>query len=127
VTVISKDAAGVTSTPSTVTTNTDGEFTKSFIPGVYQLLIDSSGYLARRFGNVNIVSGNLYLDLSGTVLIGGDFNNDGEVNEVDYTLDFIPFFNTSNTTADLDGSGQVNTLDFSIMRSNWSLIDDVLQ
>ena len=90
-------------------------------------MIDAPGYLARKVANVNIVSGNLYLDLSSAIIAGGDFNNDGEVNEVDYTVGYIPNFSSSYATADLDGSGKVNSLDFGIMRNNWNLIDDVLQ
>ena len=127
VALIYKTAAGVVSAPINVSTNTNGEFTRSFIPGAYQFLLDTPGYLSRRFGNINIISGNLYLDLINIVLIGGDFDNSGEINEVDYTLGFINNFNTNNATVDLDASGLVNSLDFSIMRSNWNLKDDVLQ
>ena len=120
-------ASGTSVSSVIATTSTDGEFTLTFVPGTYSFLIDAPGYLARKIDNVNIVAGNLNLDLSSAILRGGDFNDDGEVNEVDYTVGFIPNFGTSNATVDLDGSEQVNNLDFSIMRNNWNLINDVLQ
>lgn len=110
------------------TTNTNGEMITNIVPGNYVFLVNAPGYLARRFGDdtnpVVINQGNLYLDLSATPLSGGDFNDDGEVNEVDYTLYFLSRFLTNDATVDLDGSGEVNNLDFAIMRSNWNLRDD---
>ena len=112
-------------------TNSSGQASVSLTPGNYVFLVKSPGYLARRFGTsaspIVVHSGDTAIDFSSTLLLGGDFNADGEVNEVDYTSLFLTTFGTANTLADLDGSGQVNNLDFAIMRANWSLIDDTFQ
>jgi cell division septation protein DedD len=118
--------AGVTSNSLSFTTDSSGQVVLPLSTGSYSLLVKASGYLARRFDNVSVIQGNTYVDLSANKLLGGDFNGDGEVNEVDYTLGFLPKFGTNNSVADLDGSGEVNNLDFSIMRSNWNLVNDVL-
>lgn len=94
------------------------------------MLVKVPGYLARRFGStgspLQVLSVASTLDFTGTPLLGGDFNNDGEVNEIDYSAYFLPNFRNSNTLVDLDGSGEVNNLDFAIMRSNWGLTADTL-
>jgi hypothetical protein len=120
--------AGVTTT--NLVTDNNGEATIELIPGSYVFLVDSDGYLARRYGSdaspVVVAEGQAVLDLSSSPLMGGDFNGDGEVNEVDYTVHFLSTFLTTSALVDLDGSGEVNNLDFAIMRANWSLIDDTL-
>jgi regulation of enolase protein 1 (concanavalin A-like superfamily) len=121
--------AGGTALPlETFTTNDDGEGSVSIAPGDYVMLMDAPGYLQRRFGDdtnpVTITPGNLYLDLSSLPLLGGDFNDDGIVNAVDYTANFLPGFLTSDPVVDLDASGEVNNLDFTIMRNNWNLVDE---
>ena len=123
--------AGETAVSTAIfTTNENGEGTVDLAPGSYVLLLDADGYLARRFGSdaspVVIPESNIILDLSASPLFGGDFNDDGEVNEVDYTQFFLPFFLGSTEFIDLDGSGEINNLDFAIMRANWNLIDDSL-
>jgi hypothetical protein len=49
----------------------------------------------------------------------GDFNNDGFVNTIDYSL-LVGAWNTNNATYDLNHDGTVNTLDYSIMARNWT-------
>lgn len=114
----------------TLTTNTSGQVITALVPGDYIFLADAPGFLKRRYGSdnspVQITSGNLLLNLSALPLLGGDFNNDDIVNEVDYTLNFLPNFLTNNAVVDLDGSGEVNNLDYGIMRSNWGLRSDTL-
>lgn len=124
------NATGATLSPITVTTSTGGGATVNINPGSYILLVDAPGYLARRFGSTTsaivIVQNQGTLNLTTTPLLGGDLNDDGVVNEVDYTLRFLPNFLTANDTYDLDGSGQINNLDFGIMRSNWNRVSDTL-
>lgn len=110
--------------------NTNGETSFSILPGDYVLFLTIPGYLTKQFGTdsqpVTIVSGNTLLDLTGYPLLGGDFNQDGTVNEVDYTLYFLTSYASNNNLVDLDGSGQVNNLDFSILRNNWNKIKDTI-
>jgi hypothetical protein len=49
----------------------------------------------------------------------GDFNNDGAVNSLDYSL-LAGAWNTNSATYDLNKDGTVNTLDYSIMARNWT-------
>jgi hypothetical protein len=49
----------------------------------------------------------------------GDFNRDGLVNSVDFSL-LISAWNQPSTTYDLNGDGLVNTLDYAIMAQHWS-------
>lgn len=111
-------------------TLSNGEVTITIAPGNYLFLVDTAAYLARRYGSdstpVVITSSTNYLDFSSSPLLGGDFNSDGIVNEVDHSAYFLPRFMSNDAIADLDGSGEVNNLDFAIMRSNWNLVDDTL-
>jgi hypothetical protein len=49
----------------------------------------------------------------------GDFNHDGLVNTLDFSL-LVSSWNQPSTTYDLNGDGLVNTLDYAIMARNWS-------
>jgi hypothetical protein len=49
----------------------------------------------------------------------GDFNHDGLINSVDFSL-LVSSWNKSSTTYDLNGDGLVNTLDYAIMAQHWS-------
>jgi len=114
-------------TTLSLVTDDDGVAVIDLIPGSYVLLFDTDGYLARSYGedaNPVVVQAGSILDLSSSPLLGGDFNNDGEVNEVDYTNNFLPAFLGTSALVDLDGSGEVNNLDFAVIRANWSLVDD---
>ena len=52
--------------------------------------------------------------------IVGDFNGDGLVNSIDFSL-MTSAWNTNNSTYDLNRDGIVNSLDYVIMVQNWSL------
>lgn len=116
--------------PESFNVNANGQGLFSFMPGNYIMLIKAPGYLARLFGsstNPLIINTTIStLDLTLNPLLGGDFNGDGVINEVDYSSKFLPAFLENDSLVDLDGSGQVNNLDFGIMRSNWGLEDDIL-
>ena len=111
-------------TTVTTSTNSQGSALASVPAGDYMILLDAPGYLARQFGStdqpISIAQSTSIqtIDLTTGVLLGGDFNNDGIVNEADYAF-FVNNFKTDNAIADLDASGEVNNLDFSVMRSNW--------
>lgn len=116
--------------PISINLSSTGQGLFSVIPGNYIVKVKAPGYLARVFGTPSsptiITSTSTTLDFTTKPLLGGDFNGDGVINEVDYTAQFLPNFLQANTLIDLDGSGQVNNLDFGIMRSNWSLTDEIL-
>jgi len=119
-----------TITQTTATTNTAGEAILSIATGNYVFLIQTAGYLPRKYGSdtnpVVISTTNSYLDLSNPILLGGDFNGDGEINEIDYTLNMLPNYGTALSLVDLDRSGSINNLDYVIMRHNWNLLKDQL-
>lgn len=107
-------------------TTSDGTLSTTMNSGDYIMLVEAPGYLSRVYGTINdpvaIPSGvDVTIDIAVTPLLGGDFNNDGEINEVDYTLYFLQRFKTADDLVDLDESGEVNNLDFAIIRSNWGL------
>ncbi len=54
-----------------------------------------------------------------TTYAAGDFNNDGVVNSIDFSL-MAGAWNTNNSIYDLNKDGTVNTLDYSIMAQNWT-------
>ncbi len=54
-----------------------------------------------------------------TTFLPGDFNKDGVVNTIDFSL-MAGAWNTNNATYDLNKDGTVNTLDYSIMVQNWT-------
>jgi hypothetical protein len=121
-----KPAAGGTVSNVNLTTSTNGEASLSLAPGDYLFLVKSSGYLPGLYGTtttpVRITSTTGTIDLSQSPLRGGDFNGDGTINEIDYTAYFLTNFRSTNATVDLDGSREVNNLDFGIMRTNWGLL-----
>lgn len=104
--------------------------------GGYVIGIKFPGYLGRKFGApsqlINVTTANQVHDFSTQPFLGGEFNGDEVINEVDYVFNFLPKFSQgtatvpANTAEDLDGSGQVNNLDFSIMRSNWGQTGEVI-
>jgi len=48
----------------------------------------------------------------------GDINSDGTVNSLDWSIMSSQWF-TSNTQSDLNTDGIVNSIDFSLMNGNW--------
>lgn len=54
----------------------------------------------------------------GDYLMLGDFNGDGTVNSIDWSI-MNQYWGTSKPIADLNGDGIVNSIDWSIMNGNW--------
>ncbi len=112
-------------------TNTNGQVSINVASGNYIFTVKAPGYLAKKFGTntnpINITAQEQLINLTQSPLLGGDFNQDGEINEIDYTLHVLPNFFKNYSLADLDRSGELNALDFAIMRDNWNKQDDVLQ
>lgn len=109
--------------------------------GSHVLLVDYPGYLVQSYGTAE---NPLVLDSSSTgatiqlhgdnqdlPLLGGDYNGDTEINGADYGILLRSFLsdntfedqNGDTVVLDLDGSGQVNSLEYAIMRSNWGESD----
>ncbi len=128
VTINGRTSSGTDEFSLNTSTNTNGVALVSLNAGNYRLRIDSPGYLARVFGTTSspivIGSSTTLVNLSSTPLLGGDFNNDGVVNDIDYTLHFLTSYGKSSDLVDLDRSGQVNNLDYGVMRTNFNLVDD---
>lgn len=120
-----------TTSPLPLTLSSTGSTGITLEPGNYVFLIKSPSYLARRYGSnaapIVVTPTSTTIDLSSEPLLGGDFNNDSVINEVDYSARFLPAFASTDAAMDLDGSGQVNNLDFAIMRANWGLTDDTFE
>ncbi|OGE93892.1 MAG: hypothetical protein A3K08_01560 [Candidatus Doudnabacteria bacterium RIFCSPLOWO2_01_41_7] len=55
--------------------------------------------------------------ISPTVLVG-DLNNDLIVNSIDYSILNSDWF-TSNSRSDLNSDGLVNAIDYSLLNANW--------
>lgn len=119
------------------TTNSDGEISITLPSGSYTALVqDVPGYLDRRFEDIGIVTPVAQGDNPNYInfpvpLLGGDINgNNGSgddiVNSIDYAV-FIDNFREDTSYVDLDASGEVNNLDFSIIRSNWEIQSHTLQ
>jgi hypothetical protein len=73
-------------------------------PGSYVFLIKSPSYLARRYGTIAspiiVDPASTTIDLSAEPLLGGDFNNDTVINEIDYSTLFLPAFASTDPAMD---------------------------
>jgi hypothetical protein len=56
-------------------------------------------------------------------LLGGDLNGSNQVNVLDYSV-LKANWNTPNDVADINGDGMVGTLDYSVLKANWFRIGD---
>jgi cell division septation protein DedD len=104
----------------------------SVVPGTFNLLVKPYGFLRKQL-SLSVDSSSETFSLGSYVFRGGDLNNSGRVDSLDYNIFLQNFRKTytsapSNPTAteiaDLDGSGQVNSIDFSVMLSNWFGTDE---
>lgn len=129
VTLQRRSATGTVYPNITATTDSTGRLTVSIPAGNYIFLADTPGYLAKRYGTFTspISITDLTTAFTYPLMLGGDFNSDGIVNEVDYTLHFLPNYRGTSSLVDLDGSGEVNNLDFEAMRSSWGFEDDIFE
>jgi hypothetical protein len=100
----------------------------SNVPHVFHLAAGAHSLIIRgRETNVSIQSVtierqgglNVAVDTLSTTPTTGDFNRDGLINSVDFSL-LISAWNQPSTTYDLNGDGLVNTLDYAIMAQHWS-------
>ena len=69
------------------------------------------------------------LDVSNVSCIGADFNHDGKVNSIDFSI-MLAFWKTSspfkNSCADVNTDNQVNSIDFSILLYQWGKTPTIL-
>jgi hypothetical protein len=110
------------------TTNSSGQGQFSLPAGSYVFNFKAPGYLAKTYGSMSnpytVSSGQSSFNLSYPPLIGGDFYSDGVVNSVDYTSGYLEYYGSYNEPTDIDASGEVNSLDFGVMESNWLLTSE---
>ena len=89
----------------------------SLIAGTHTFIFEPAGYLAREKQQA-VVTGLNTIVLNTITFCAGDIDGSGEVNALDYVV-LLSKFKTNDAQTDLDGSGQVNSLDFSLMIGNW--------
>ncbi|MEK7174021.1 MAG: Ig-like domain-containing protein, partial [Patescibacteria group bacterium] len=90
----------------------------TLLEGTYDLLVHSPSFLKEKVNDVVITSSTV---ITLPALRGGDFNNDGVINEIDWSFMNPRWFST-DATADLNGDGVVNSVDFSYMNKNWNAV-----
>ncbi|MCR4264507.1 MAG: hypothetical protein NUV98_07400, partial [Candidatus Roizmanbacteria bacterium] len=96
--------------------------------GTYEFVVQPKGFLNQAVTQ-GVSSTNSEIGSSLTQFRGGDLNNSGKVTGADYNF-MLSFFKKDTTSpdgdvpsvimADIDGSDQVNSLDFSLLLSNWN-------
>lgn len=92
----------------------------TLLEGTYDLLIHSPSFLRKKMDDV-VINSNITITLP--ILLGGDFNNDGIINEIDWSF-MNPRWFSADLDADLNRDGVVNSIDFSYMNKNWYAIGD---
>ncbi|MFH1956149.1 MAG: dockerin type I domain-containing protein, partial [Patescibacteria group bacterium] len=88
--------------------------------GNYIVVVDADYFLRKRQTNVSVISS---ATITLPILPAGDFNNDGIINSLDWSLMNNNWF-TNFSTADINKDGIVNSLDFSWMNGNWLKADE---
>lgn len=103
--------------------------TQSVDPGSYDVVVKVNGYLAKKFKNVNVVSGNNLWNWSVTRMIAGDFDNNNVFNLYDiglflseYTKSAVPV-NSNNNKFDVDNSKVINEDDLNIILANYNTLN----
>jgi len=94
--------------------------TSGVTEGNYTVVVDADYFLRKRQTNVNIISS---ATITLPILPAGDFNNDGIINSLDWSIMNNNWF-TNLSAADINKDGIVNSLDFSWMNGNWLKIDE---
>lgn len=110
---------------TTAQPNTQGELAFStllpnLLEGTYNLLIKSPAYL-RHFMRDVVLSSSTALNLPR--LRGGDMNNDGIINNFDWSFMNDRWFG-ADLTADLNRDGVINSIDYSFLNRNWGAVQD---
>ncbi|MBI4130392.1 hypothetical protein HY468_03690, partial [Candidatus Roizmanbacteria bacterium] len=121
--------------PLSVSSATDGSIDLNttllgILPiGTYDIILKPEGFLQKKFSDQNLGPTNTF-DFSSAPFPAGDVNvnidgtiGDGIINAADHNR-LLTFFKTNNPVIDWDGSGLVNSIDFSLMLSNWNHTGD---
>ena len=97
-------------------------------PGSYQFLAEIRGHLARKWGTMNLASGENILDAAQLekMLLGGDALDDERVNSQDTAILVGDYGAVGESEADFNFDGKVNSLDFSYISTNYSAVGQVL-
>ncbi len=96
--------------------NQTGTVTVTKVPdGVAAVSVDTDWTLRTKADVVYDADGQSAVSVS---LLGGDLNNDNLVDMLDFAR-LRYFWMQATTEADVDGDGAVNSVDYSILRSNW--------
>jgi hypothetical protein len=109
----------------TPTADAAGEYTVNFDssqPQIISLRVAVSGYLTRLLTNIDTVI-NSSTALTVPQLLAADFNNDGIINTLDYSL-MNSNWNQNFAAADINKDGIINTLDFAILKNNWARVGE---
>jgi hypothetical protein len=117
-TVISPGSGATLETQSNLTA-TAGKYTVTFLSGDPQLVnirVKANGYLSQLLTSVDTTV-NSASALTVPQLTAGDLNNDNVVNSLDYSLMNSNWLKSG--TGDINGDGIVNSLDFAILKNDW--------
>lgn len=118
---------GGSPTTSTISLQSDGDFTLSGIEnGFYDISFKASHWLRKTITNVKVYQ-NTTLNTS---LINGDVDGDNDIDKQDQDLfkkanGSTPTSRKWNANADLNGDGKVNRLDKAILEKNLGLAGDL--
>jgi hypothetical protein len=107
------------------TTNSAGEYTftiPSQFPSYVSLRITITVYLPKIYSNADLVDTTLVVFVVAQ-LPAGDFNGDGIVNSIDFSL-MNRKWAVADPLADINRDGVVNSLDFVILSNNWNKLGE---
>lgn len=90
-------------------------------PGVYDIFVSSDNYLRKKLTGVNLDAGT---SITIPMLLAGDFNNDGTVNSVDWSIMDRQWGAGFGAAADINKDRRVNAIDWGFVRKNWLLRGD---
>lgn len=86
--------------------------------GDYDVTVKPEGFLPKTV-STTLSKGSNVLNLTPTIFLAGDLDGSGQVNALDFNT-LSSKFGTTDRVADLDGSNQVNSLDYSLLLKNWN-------
>jgi hypothetical protein len=73
--------------------------------------------------NFPLLEKNSSFDKTSTLFLSGDLDGSGQVNSLDWII-YIERFNSDDELADMDGSGKVTALDNTFILINWYAEDE---
>ena len=119
-TVLSPSSGTTLETQSNLTPNASKQYTVTFLssdPQLVNIRIKANGYLSQLLSNIDTTV-NSASALSVPQLNAGDFNNDNTVNSLDYSLMNSNWLK-NYPTCDINADGIVNSIDFAILKNNY--------